>query len=72
MLNSRMKPSRRQVLGTLGAAGAASLFDPAQQPCTGADPGTLLGTLPLFRSGGQEQPFASSGSFGVARGPSIV
>jgi DMSO/TMAO reductase YedYZ molybdopterin-dependent catalytic subunit len=61
-----MNPSRRQLLGTMAAAGVASLVDPglvltglaAQQPCTtGGDPGTLLGTLPLFRSGGQEQPF---------------
>jgi hypothetical protein len=58
-----MNPSRRQLLGTMAAAGVASLFHPgpvltdvvAQQPCTtGGDPGTLVGTLPLFRSGGQE------------------
>ena len=61
-----MNPSRRQMLGTLAAAGASTLIDPgavltrlaASQPCAAAgDPGTLLGTLPLFRSVAQEQPF---------------
>jgi hypothetical protein len=61
-----MNQSRRRALGTMAAAGAASLFDPgsvlaclaAQQPCTsGGDQGTLLGTLPLSRSGAPEQPF---------------
>ena len=58
-------PSRRDVLSTLAAAGASTLIDPgralarlaANQPCAGPDaPGTLLGTLPLFRSGAPEQP----------------
>jgi DMSO/TMAO reductase YedYZ molybdopterin-dependent catalytic subunit len=58
--------SRRQMLGTIAAAGASTLIDPgtvltglaASQPCAVAgDPGTLLGTLPLFRSVAQEQPF---------------
>ncbi len=59
-------PSRRRILRTLAATGAATLVDPgpvlarlvAQQPC--ADPattGTLLGTLPLFRDGWPVQPF---------------
>ena len=62
----RPAPSRRRLLGTLAATGAATLVDPgpvlarlvAQQPC--ADPattGTLLGTLPLFRAGWPVQPF---------------
>ena len=56
----RTTPSRRRILRTLAATGAATLVDPgpvlarlvAQQPC--ADPataGTLVGTLPLFRAG---------------------
>jgi DMSO/TMAO reductase YedYZ molybdopterin-dependent catalytic subunit len=61
-----MHPSRRQVLGTLAAAGAATLVDPgpvlarlaADVPCAGAAPaGDLLGTLPLFRDRGQVQAF---------------
>ena len=62
----RPTPSRRRMLRTLAATGAATLVDPgpvlarlvAQQPC--ADPataGTLLGTLPLFRAGAPVQPF---------------
>lgn len=62
-----MSPSRRQVLGTMAAAGASTLIDPgpvlahlvAGQSCAGSDPpGTLLGTLPLFRTGAPVQPFA--------------
>ncbi len=58
--------TRRQVLGTLAAAGAATLVDPgevlarlaADVPCSGAAPaGELLGTLPLFRDRSQVQPF---------------
>lgn len=61
-----MPLTRRQVLGTLAAAGAATLVDPgrvlarlaADVPCTGAAPaGELLGTLPLFRDRGQVQAF---------------
>lgn len=61
-----MSPSRRQALGTMAAAGAVALMDPASilerlvadQPCGGAAPaGTLLGTLPLFRSNAPVQPF---------------
>src|SRR5580765_518627 len=61
-----MNRSRRQLLGTLAAASAASLFDPgrmvsglgAQQSCTSdPDPGTLLATLPLSRAGAPDQPF---------------
>ncbi len=62
----RANPSRREVLSALAATGAATLVDlgpvlarlAAQQPC--ADPataGTLLGTLPLFRTGWPVQPF---------------
>lgn len=58
--------TRRQVLGTLGAAATATLVDPgevlaklaADVPCTGPAPaGELLGTLPLFRNKPQPQPF---------------
>lgn len=61
-----MHPTRRQVLGTLAAAGAATLVDPgkvlaklaADVPCTAAAPaGDLLGTLPLFRYRPQDQAF---------------
>ena len=61
-----MHPTRRQVLGTLAAAGAATLVDPGQVlaklaadvPCTAASPaGELLGTLPLFRNRPQFQAF---------------
>ncbi len=59
-----MHPSRRQVLGTLAAAGAATLVDPgevlarlaADVPCA-APAGELVGTLPLFRDRSQVQPF---------------
>lgn len=58
--------TRRDVLGTLAAGGIGSLVDPgpvlarlaADVPCTAAaDPGQLLGTLPLFRGRPQDQPF---------------
>ncbi len=61
-----MQPTRRHVLGTLAAAGAATLVDPgdvlarlaADVPCAGTAPaGDLLGTLPLFRDRSQAQPF---------------
>lgn len=61
-----MHPTRRQVLGTLAAASAATLVDPGQVlatlaadvPCTAAGPaGELLGTLPLFRDRSQVQAF---------------
>ncbi|MDP2319492.1 MAG: molybdopterin-dependent oxidoreductase [Acidobacteriota bacterium] len=61
-----MHPTRRQVLGTLAAASAATLVDPghvlaklaADVPCTGVAPaGELLGTLPLFRNRPQVQAF---------------
>ncbi len=63
---SSMQPTRRQVLGTLAAAGAATLVEPgealarlaADVPCAGTAPaGELLGTLPLFRNKPQPQPF---------------
>jgi DMSO/TMAO reductase YedYZ molybdopterin-dependent catalytic subunit len=52
-------PSRREVLGTLAAAGAATLWEPgevlarmaADVPCVAGGPaGELLGLLPLFRN----------------------
>ena len=58
--------TRRQVLGSLGAAATATLVEPgevlaklaADVPCTGPAPaGELLGTLPLFRNKPQPQPF---------------
>lgn len=60
-----MNPSRRQVLGTLAAAGAATLVDPgkvlarlaAEVPCAVAGASTLIGTLPLFRDRSQAQEF---------------
>jgi DMSO/TMAO reductase YedYZ molybdopterin-dependent catalytic subunit len=61
-----MKPSRREVLGTIAAAGALSLVDPgevlarmaADVPCVAGGPaGELLGTLPLFRDRSQPQEF---------------
>ena len=61
-----MHPTRRQVLSTLAAAGAATLVDPgtvlaalaADVPCSAAAPaGILLGTLPLFRDRSQVQAF---------------
>ena len=63
---ARMHPTRRQVLGTLAAAGAATLVDPGQVlarlaadvPCAASVPaGELLGTLPLFRYRSQVQAF---------------
>lgn len=63
---TRPTPSRRWMLRTLAATGAATLVDAgpilarlvAQQPCAGpATAGTLLGTLPLFRDGWPVQPF---------------
>jgi DMSO/TMAO reductase YedYZ molybdopterin-dependent catalytic subunit len=63
---SAMHQTRRQVLGTLAAAGAATLVDPgevlarlaADVPCTASAPaGELLGTLPLFRDRSQAQAF---------------
>jgi DMSO/TMAO reductase YedYZ molybdopterin-dependent catalytic subunit len=63
-----MDPSRRQILGTLAAAGAATLVDPgevlarlaADVPCVAGGPiGELLGTLPLFRNR------VTPGQFGV-------
>lgn len=61
-----MQTTRRQMLGTFGAATAATLVDPgrvlaalaADVPCAGPAPaGELLGTLPLFRARSQAQPF---------------
>lgn len=61
-----MLPTRRQMLGTLAAAGAATLVEPgealarlvADAPCVGTAPaGELLGTLPLFRNKPQPQEF---------------
>ncbi len=63
---SPMHPTRRQVLGTLAAASAATLVDPGQVlarlaadvPCTASAPaGELLATLPLFRDRSQVQAF---------------
>lgn len=59
-----MNPSRRDILGTLAAAGAATLVDPgpvlarlaAEVPCA-APVGELLAMLPLFRDRSQVQPF---------------
>src|SRR6187549_742642 len=61
-----MKPSRREMLATLAAAGAATLVEPgealarlaADVPC--AAPGAMgdvIGTLPLFRDRSQVQEF---------------
>ena len=60
-----MNPSRRQVVGTLAAAGAATLVDPgkvlarlaAEVPCSAPSANTLIGTLPLFRDRSQAQDF---------------
>ena len=60
-----MHPSRREILGTFSAAGAATLVEPgevlarlaADVPCAGDPPDELLGTLPLFRDRSQVQPF---------------
>ena len=60
------RPSRREMLGTLAAAGAATLVEPgevlarlaADVPCVAGGPaGELLGTLPLFRDRAQVQEF---------------
>jgi DMSO/TMAO reductase YedYZ molybdopterin-dependent catalytic subunit len=61
---SAMKPSRREILGSLAAASAATLVDPGEVltrlamdvPCA-APTGQLLGTLPLFRDRSQVQEF---------------
>jgi DMSO/TMAO reductase YedYZ molybdopterin-dependent catalytic subunit len=61
-----MSQTRRQMLGTLAAAGAATLVEPgevlarlvANVPCTaGGGASEILGTLPLFRNKPQPQPF---------------
>jgi DMSO/TMAO reductase YedYZ molybdopterin-dependent catalytic subunit len=60
-----MERSRRQVLGTLAAAGAATFVDPgnvlarlaAEVPCSAPGESTLIGTLPLFRDRSQVQEF---------------
>jgi len=56
--------SRREAIGTLGAAYAATLLDPHailhdtfEQHCPDTQWGALLGTLPLSRDDGAEQPF---------------
>ena len=58
--------TRRRVVGALAAAGTAVLVDPGpvlarllqDRDCGTTEPlGTLLGTIPLFRTGGQVQPF---------------
>jgi DMSO/TMAO reductase YedYZ molybdopterin-dependent catalytic subunit len=62
---SAMKPSRREILGSLAAASAATLVDPGEVlnrlamdvPCTAGPAGELLGTLPLFRDRSQVQAF---------------
>jgi DMSO/TMAO reductase YedYZ molybdopterin-dependent catalytic subunit len=61
-----MNPSRREMLGTIAAAGALTLVNPgevlariaADAPCVaGGAAGELLGTLPLFRDRSQAQEF---------------
>jgi sulfite oxidase len=59
-----MMPLRRDALGMLAGAGVAALFDPRSlldrvidQRCADAAWGPLLGTLPLSRPDGVEQPF---------------
>ena len=61
-----MNPTRRQMLGTLAAAGTATLVEPgevlarlaADVACVGTAPaGELLGLLPLFRNKPQPQEF---------------
>jgi hypothetical protein len=63
---SAMKPTRREMLGALAAASAATLVDPgpvlarmaADVPCVaGGAPGQLLGTLSLFRNKPNVQAF---------------
>ncbi len=60
--------TRRQVLGALAAAGTATFVDPGpvlarllqDRSCGIAEPpGTLLGTLPLSRTGAKVQPFGA-------------
>lgn len=60
------RPSRREILGTLAAAGAATLVDPgevlarlaADVPCAAGGPaGEIVGLLPLFRDRSQAQDF---------------
>ena len=61
-----MKHSRREILGSLAAAGAATLVDPgevlarlaADVPCAAGGPaGEIVGLLPLFRDRSQAQDF---------------
>ncbi|HWI18339.1 MAG TPA: molybdopterin-dependent oxidoreductase [Vicinamibacterales bacterium] len=60
-----MKPTRREILSTLAAAGAATLVEPGEVlarlamdvPCAAGPAGELLGTLPLFRGKPQPQEF---------------
>jgi len=61
-----MKSSRREMLGTLAAASAATLVDPGDVltrlamdvPCGAGGPaGEIVGTLPLFRDRSQVQEF---------------
>jgi DMSO/TMAO reductase YedYZ molybdopterin-dependent catalytic subunit len=60
-----MTSTRRELLGALAAASAAGFVDPGpvlgrllqDQGCDAEPPGTLLGTLPLFRTGAPTQPF---------------
>jgi DMSO/TMAO reductase YedYZ molybdopterin-dependent catalytic subunit len=61
-----MNQTRRQMLGSLAAAGAATLVEPgdvlarlaADVPCAaGGAAGEIVGTLPLFRNKPQPQPF---------------
>jgi DMSO/TMAO reductase YedYZ molybdopterin-dependent catalytic subunit len=61
-----MSQTRRQMLGTLAAAGAATLVEPgevlarlaADVPCAaGGGASEIVGTLPLFRNRPQPQPF---------------
>src|SRR3954471_16515057 len=61
-----MAMTRRDVLGTLAASAIAAAIDPRpvlarllqDRACDAAQPfGTLLGTVPLFRTGAPMQPF---------------
>ncbi len=59
-----MHPSRRHAIAAFAAAGSAALFDPRsildlsrQDRCGNQAWGQLLGTLPLSRPDGVEQPF---------------
>ncbi|HYE88865.1 MAG TPA: molybdopterin-dependent oxidoreductase [Vicinamibacterales bacterium] len=55
---AQVKPSRREMLGTLAAASAITLVEPGEVlarlamdvPCAAGPAGELLGTLPLFRN----------------------